>query len=257
MPLHRFFVADELPEGGAASMSLTMSESDVHHLVHVLRLGPGDRIVVVGADGREAEATLVDVEAAVVADVDEPTRRPMRPRVSLAPALSRRERMEFVFQKATELGVAEFLPFASSRCVVRLDEERSGKRAERWRRISAEAAKQSRRADCPEVRDPLTIDDLAAEFGRYDVVLVAWEDAAHTSLGIGAALEVAGAGPNTSVLVVIGPEGGLAEAEIALLEAAGGAVVTLGDTILRTETAAIVACALAIYALGGLGGRAR
>jgi 16S rRNA (uracil1498-N3)-methyltransferase len=256
--LHRFFVASDLPADPACGVDLAFSESDRHHLVRVLRLGPGDRIAVAGPDGREAEATLVSATVdAVVADIDRPLARGARPRVALAPALSRRERMELVMQKATELGVVEVVPFASSRCVVKLDAERSGKRADRWRRIVEEAAKQSQRADVPLVREPASLEDLAAELGRFDVVLLAWEDAAHTSMGIGQALDAAGAGAGTSVLLVIGPEGGLAESEVALLEAAGAAVVTLGETVLRTETAAIVACAVAIYELGGLGGRGR
>lgn len=258
MSLHRFFLAGPLPEPADAAVALALTEADAHHLARVLRLESGDRVMVVGTDGREAEAALEEVGAdRVTATLGEALERPARARVSLAPALARRERMEFAIQKATELGVAEIIPVATARSVVRLDEEKAGRRGERWRRIAEEAAKQSQRAEVPSVRDPLGFSELLEELGRFDVVLVPWEEAAAAGMGVGAALDAAGAEPDTSVLVVIGPEGGLEEAEVAALEAAGGVVVTLGDTVLRTETASVVAVALAIYELGGLGGRVR
>jgi 16S rRNA (uracil1498-N3)-methyltransferase len=254
--LHRFFLTGPLPDAAAQGTRLALSETDLHHLARVLRLEPGDRVMVAGVDGREAEATLsVVTHDAVTADLDAPVVRPARPHVSLAAGIARRERMEFAIQKSTELGVAEVLPVATARTVVRLDEEQGGNRGRRWRRIAQEAAKQSQRTDVPIVRDPLAFSELLAELGRFDVVLVPWEEAGSEGLGIGAALDAAGATPETSVLVVIGPEGGLEEDEVAALEAAGGAIVTLGDTVLRTETASVVAVALATYELGGLGGR--
>jgi 16S rRNA (uracil1498-N3)-methyltransferase len=256
--LHRFFVTGALPASAAAQVTLSLSGTDIHHLHRVLRLVPGDRIVVVDPAGSEAEATLVEVSAAgVTADVDEPVRRPPHPRVVLVPAISRRERMELVVQKATELGVSEIWPLVTERCVVRLDEQRSGRRGERLRLIAQEAAKQSQRSDVPPIREPMTIGAFVAEAGRFDVVLVPWEEASSGGLGIGAALEAAGATADVSVAVVIGPEGGLTEGEVAALEAGGGIVVTLGETVLRTETAGIVAVALTEYELGALGGRAR
>jgi 16S rRNA (uracil1498-N3)-methyltransferase len=138
-----------------------------------------------------------------------------------------------------------------------MDEERAGRRTERWRRIAEEAAKQSQRSDVPQIRETLTIGGLATEAGLFDVVLVPWEETSSGGLGVGAALDAAGATAETSVLVVIGPEGGLTESEVATLEAAGGVAVSLGDTVLRTETAAVVALTLVAYELGALGGRAR
>lgn len=258
MTLHRFFIVGPLADGEAVGFDLTLSAADRHHLIDVLRLVPGDRIVVVDPSGREAEATLRQLTAdVIVGDLDAPITRPRRPRVVLAPAVSRRERMEMVVQKATELGVAEIWPLLTARCIVRLDEQRGQRRSERWRRIAEEAAKQSQRSDVPLVRDPMRLEELAEEVGRFGAVLVPWEEAAGGGLGIGDALDEAGIEADGRVLVVVGPEGGLEESEVALLEAAGGMVVTLGDTILRTETAAIVAVALASYELGALGGRGR
>jgi 16S rRNA (uracil1498-N3)-methyltransferase len=258
MTLHRFFIQGELPGEGDRAVELAMDEADRHHLMRVLRLGSGDRIVVAGVDGREAEATLAEVSAErVMADLGPAIERPRAPCVVLAAGIARRERMEFTIQKATELGVAEIWPLASARCVVRLDEDRAGRRGERWRRIAEEAAKQSQRTDVPLVRDAMTLDALLAETGRFDVVLVPWEEAAATAAGIGEALDAEDAASDMAVLVVVGPEGGFEPSEVDALQAAGARVVSLGQTVLRTETAAVVAVALTAYELGALGGRAR
>lgn len=257
MTLHRFFLAGELPDESTRAEGLPLTEGDRHHIVRVLRLVPGDRVVVVDTRLREAIVMLTEVAPdRIEADVAEFVVRPKRPRVVLAPAVSRKERMDLTVQKATELGAAEIWPLVTARCVVRMDDEKAGRKAERWQRIASEAAKQSQRETVPPVREPMTLSDLAAEMGRFDVVLVPWEEST-ASLGIGRALDAVGATPDTSVLVVIGPEGGLEEAEVAALESAGGVIVSLGDTILRTETAGIVATALALYELGALGGRGR
>jgi 16S rRNA (uracil1498-N3)-methyltransferase len=258
MTLHRFFVTEDLSEDVASGVVLGLTATDVHHLSHVLRLMPGDRVIVADPRGREAEATLVLVTAdSVTADVDAPILRPRAPRIVLAPGLSRRERMEMTIQKATEIGVEEIWPIVTERCVVRLDDERAERRTQRWRRIAEEAAKQSQRAEVPVVREPMTISELASESGRFDIVLVPWEEETSEGPGIGQVLDEAGATPETTVLLVIGPEGGLTAQEIDALSAMGAGVVTLGSTVLRTETAAIVALALTAYELGALGGRAR
>lgn len=257
MTLHRFFVTGALPsEGETAPVGL--SEADRHHLTRVLRLKPGERIIVADAGGTQAEAVLADVSAQAVTAVYGPTAESVpRPRVVLAQAVSRRERMELTVQKATELGVSEIWPVLTARCVVRLDEQRSIKRAERWSRIAEEAAKQSQRSVVPVVREPMSLRELVDAAGSEDVVLVPWEEAAASAPGIGAALDEAGAKMGDGIVVVIGPEGGLEPAEVDALKAAGAHAVSLGDTVLRTETAAIAAVAIVSYEMGALGGRGR
>lgn len=258
MTLHRFFLEGALPEDGSCGVELQTSESDRHHMARVLRLGPGDRIIVADPDSREAEATLVSASSErVTADIGPAIERPRRPCVVLAAGIARRERMEFTIQKATELGVTEIWPLASARCVVRLDEDRAGRRGDRWRRIAEEAAKQSQRSEVPVVREPMSVDALLVEAGRFDVVLVPWEEAASTAVGIGAALDAEDATADASVLVVVGPEGGFETAEVDALQDAGARIVSLGSTVLRTETAAMVAVAITAYELGALGGRGR
>jgi 16S rRNA (uracil1498-N3)-methyltransferase len=260
MSLHRFFIEGPLPDQGAAGWPVPLSPKDLRHLGLVLRMSAGERVVFVDAVGREAEGVLVEVSAdGVTADVPVPSQSTSGPRVALAQGLARRERMELVMQKATELGVTEILPVAFARSVVKLIEEKAGKRTERWRRIAEEAAKQSQRATVPLVREPVDLAGLVAAAKDFDVVLVPWEETVgRPTPGIGEALDAANATAHTSVLLVIGPEGGLEPSEVAALErAVAGITVGLGETVLRTETAGVVAAALAIYELGGLGGRPR
>jgi 16S rRNA (uracil1498-N3)-methyltransferase len=260
MSLHRFFIDSPLPEGGALGWPVPLGPRDLRHLAVVLRMKDGDRVVLADGSRRQAEAVLRTVTPeGVSADVAVPVAAVATPRVGLAQGLARRERMETVIEKATELGAAEIVPVRFSRSVVKLDRERAGERTERWRRIALEAAKQSQRAEAPVVREPIDVPGLLELAAAYDVVLVPWEETVGGigAPGIGDALAARGAGPGTSVLVVIGPAGGLEPAEVErLTREARGVVCSMGETVLRTETAAIVALALVTYALGGLGGRA-
>jgi 16S rRNA (uracil1498-N3)-methyltransferase len=248
MTLHRFFACGPLADEGA----LPLSPSDVHHIRDVLRLAAGDRIVVVDGTGA-AVVRLTDVTG-VVAGVRERALPVVEvPPVVLAQAVPKGDRMEMVIRQATEVGVSRVIPFTSERCVVRMDSARAHAKAERWRRIAGEAAKQSQRTDVPEVSDPVSLAALPALL-EGAVVLVCWEDAGDAR-GIGQVLDGLDVAPDSVVAVVIGPEGGLSSGEVALLEAHGAWVVTLGATLLRTDTAGLIASALVLYERGSLGGR--
>jgi 16S rRNA (uracil1498-N3)-methyltransferase len=246
MALHRFFVTGEAPGAGV----LGLTDADAHHLRDVLRLSAGDEIVVVDGIGAaivRLDATTPDVTGTCI------RRLPARsiPRVTLAPALAKGDKTDTVVRQATELGVARIVPFAAERSVLRLEGAKAEVRAERWRRVAAEAAKQSQRVDVPVIVGPVRVADLPDALVGC-TVLVCWEDASGAP-GIGEALERAAVSEDGEVAVVVGPEGGLTPGEVALLVEAGALPVSLGATILRTETAAVVAAALALYERGGLG----
>ena len=248
MTLHRFFACGPLTDEGA----LPLSPSDVHHIRDVLRLAPGDRIVVVDGTGA-AVVRLTDVTGAVAGVRERALPMVEVPLVVLAQAVPKGDRMETVIRQATEAGVSQFIPFTSERCVVRVDSAKAHAKAERWRRIAEEAAKQSQRTDVPQVADPVPLAELPALL-EGAVVLVCWEEA-DAAPGIGQILDGLDVTPDSVVAVVIGPEGGLSADEVALLEAHGASVVTLGATLLRTDTAGLIASALVLYERGSLGGR--
>jgi 16S rRNA (uracil1498-N3)-methyltransferase len=251
MSLHRFFVDEAVSTG-----RVVVRGSDLHHLRDVLRLRAGDEVAVADPTGEQAVARVLTVgEDEAALEVVTPLPAVSDPDVTLFQGLSRGPKMDLVVQKATEIGVRRIVPVVMSRSVVKLDAKDRGNRAERWRRIALEAAKQSQRATVPGIDEPVTLEEAAALLETFDVVLVPWEEAgAGGAPGVGEALRAATADRASRAAIVIGPEGGMEDGEVARLRAAGAVAVSLGPTILRTETAAIVAVALTSFCLGGLAG---
>ncbi|CAN5215878.1 16S rRNA (uracil(1498)-N(3))-methyltransferase [soil metagenome] len=209
---------------------LALSADQARQIASVLRLGPGDVVVLVSPfeeiDYRLVRVSATSVEGTVLArrSVDAEPRRAL----TLGLPLLRGEHTELVIESATQLGVQRFVPYVSARSVVR--DVSAGKRG-RWERIAREAVETSRRARVPEIAALVPWDTLfEALDGR---VLVAWEEEREVDLA-----DTLTAGPG-AVSLVIGPEGGLAAEEIALARAAGATTVSLGRRPLRAETAAI------------------
>ena len=235
-----------------AEETVVIEGEDHRYLTRVLRLGPGDRVVLFDGEGREADAELVRIGPRE-ADLRIASRRAAPasrrgPRLVLLQSLARGERMDFVVQKATELGVDRIVPVATARAVLQLDGERSESRRARWEKIAREAARQSGRADVPAI-DPVT--DLAravAEVPAEALKLLFYEDA--RAVPLKAALP---ATAPAEIALAIGPEGGFTVEEAASAQAAGFFAVGLGPRILRTETAALAALAILDFAFGDLG----
>lgn len=250
MALHRFFaeIGDiELPAHGAGPLPL--ANADVHHVRDVLRLSPGEEIVLV-VDGSAKRVLLSEVAEQVHGEVLGEVEAFRLPRVTLVQGLAKGEKMDDVVRQVTELGVSRIIPFAAERSVVKLDGARAASRVERWRRIASEAAKQAQRTDVPSVRAVTELADLAPMLAS-SLVLVCWEDADQAP-GIATAIPPE-LDDETDVAVVVGPEGGLTPFEVKTLASAGATIVSMGGTILRTETAGVVASALVLYARGALG----
>jgi 16S rRNA (uracil1498-N3)-methyltransferase len=254
---HRFFLESMLTPGAEAGV-LPLSPGDTHHAMSVLRLTAGDELTVVEPDGStwRVRVTEAATEGLSVEKVEHLPDVPAH-RISLVQGIAKSAKVDLVVEKATELNIAEVIPVLTERSVVRLDAQKMRTRGERWRRVAMAAAKQSRRTSIPIVRDPLTLVEACPLLGEFDIVLVVWEGAAATGTGIGQALDEAHATPESRIALVVGPEGGLTAGEVYSLEALGARAVTLGDTVLRSETAGIVSAALCVYELGGLGGRPR
>jgi 16S rRNA (uracil1498-N3)-methyltransferase len=169
--------------------------------------------------------------------------------ITVYQGLPKAEKMELVVQKLTELGAARLVPVKMERCVVKLDEKDGKKRRERLQKIAREAAKQCKRGGCLEVTEPQTWKQLQEALRGHDLLLTPWEDAN----GYGMKAARAEFPDAKRIGIVIGPEGGMSEGEVSALEALGGKTVTLGPRILRTETAAIASCAMAMLLWGDLG----
>ena len=259
MSLHRFFLTGPLPAHDVQEPAvLPLSTGDLHHAVSVLRLAPDDEIVAVAPDHDARVVRLTSVTADALEGVaGSPLPKSFNPRVTLVQGLAKGDKLDLVVEKVTEIGIEAVVPVAFARSVVKLDPERAAKRGDRLRRVAAAAAKQAQRDFVPAVLDPLTFAELSAYLVGFDVILVAWEDA-DAAPGIGEALTAAGItrdDRDARIAIVVGPEGGLAAREVETLRAQGAVIVSLGPTILRTETAGILSAALCVYESGGLGGR--
>jgi len=259
MSLHRFFLTAPLAENDPALLPL--SDADAHHAVAVLRVRAGEEIEVVEPAPEIALWRVRVVEAAadeergwlVAERVTRLAAPPSGPSVTLFQGVAKGDKMDSIVRQAVEVGAAEIVPVLTMRTVVKLDERKCADRGERWRRIAESAAKQAHRLRVPDVSDPVKLPDALPLLAEYDAAVVLWEE--HHGAGIDAALARVAAEHrgNARVAVVVGPEGGFSAEEVAALEVAGAQPASLGPSILRTETAAVVALAIAVHALGGLG----
>lgn len=230
----RCFTDQPLAPGGVA----TLSESATGHLVRVLRLGVGDAVVLFNGDGKDFAATLRSVgKRGAEAEVTDarPVANESPLRITLAQGIARGEKMDWVLQKGTELGVAAFAPVSTDRTEVKLDAERAAKRLAHWQAILVSACEQSGRARLPRLAEPLSLANYAAaEAAPVKLVLDPTADLGLHDLSLPAAADVA---------LLVGPEGGLSERDLATARAAGFTGLRLGPRILRTETAGLAAIA--------------
>lgn len=249
--LHRFFV----PPDWLEEDRVTIVGSLVHQIRNVLRLGPGDHIVVLDNSGweREVEITRVGKEhvSGRVVDKRLASGEP-RTQITLYQSVLKGRRFEFVLQKGTELGIVEFVPLISDRCLIAsLDDV--DKKGERWQRIILEAAEQSRRGRLPCLRPAMFFHSACENARQGGLSLIPWEEARDVE-GITSLRSVLrGAGqPPFSVNIFVGPEGGFTPGEIELARQYGLIPISLGPRILRAETAGLVAAAAILYELGDL-----
>ena len=232
--MHRFFAEERGCIRG----------EELKHLRQVLRLAPGDGIEVL-YEGRRFAARLTEVspEAALYAEREELPSHEPRCRVTLYQGLCKGEKMDFLVQKCTEMGVHAIVPVEMARSVARA--ERAEKKAERYARIAREATKQCGRARAPEVLPALSFAQALKRMQAHERLLMPYEEG-------GIAFDAPLAARDVGLL--IGPEGGIAPEEAEDVRAVGGVAVTLGSRILRTETAGLVALTLVLHCAGDLGG---
>lgn len=231
----------------AAGRRHTMEGEAANHVSRVLRLRTGDALTLFDGRGGEYAARIEEFRKGAVivavADRSAPVREsPLS--LTLAQGVSRGERMDWVVQKATEIGVTRIIPVLAERTVVKLDAKQAERKLLHWQGIATAACEQSGRDRIPILETPLT---LAEFLGGVD------RRATRVMLSPAASLGVADLPrPEAGILVLIGPEGGLAEAEQRSALAAGFAAVRLGPRVLRTETAAVAALTLLQHRFGDL-----
>jgi len=232
MRLSRFFIDAPLSLG-----EHELPEAQAHYISRVLRMAEGDALQVFDGSGLEYLGTLVEVgkkrvRVALSESFAGQIESPLQ--IHLGQGLSRGERMDWAIQKATELGVGEITPIFSDRCEVRLKDERADKRLQHWRQVAISACEQCGRSRVPVIHPPMLLADWIKQVpAELKLVLhpVAEPWASHAK-------------PAT-LAFLIGPEGGLSDAEVEQAKAGGFHAARLGPRVLRTETAPVVALAVA------------
>ncbi|MBO8168819.1 MAG: 16S rRNA (uracil(1498)-N(3))-methyltransferase [Thermoanaerobacteraceae bacterium] len=248
--MHQFFV----PEVGKIGARIRIAGEEAHHLVNVLRLETGDLVAIADSSGKRFLAALEEMtreEVTAYLERELPSGEPPL-KLTLLQGVAKGDKFDFIIQKTTELGISAIIPVQAQRSVAKIKPERAAKRLQRWQRIAKEAAKQCGRARVPEIEEPATLERALQSLPGDTSIMIPWED--EKTVSIGEALRKHDFSRN--IALVIGPEGGLTAEEVALAVSFGAIPVSLGQRILRTETAAIAAVAIVMYQLGDLGGQA-
>lgn len=238
LPVH---LADDLPHdlaGVAVGAVVELTGPEAHHAVAVRRTRAGERLVLTDGRGTSVTGTVVatgkqrlDLRAETVDTVERPA-----PSVTVVQALPKGDRGELAVEVLTEIGVDRIVPWAAERSVAVWKGERAAKSLARWRATAREAAKQSRRVWHPQVAGLAGLDEVCALVSGAAAAWSLHEDATDPLAGVSV--------PDTGeVVLVVGPEGGISEPELAALRAAGARPRRLGAEVLRTSTAGVAATA--------------
>jgi 16S rRNA (uracil1498-N3)-methyltransferase len=232
--MYQFFVDDSQ----IGKEYVTITGSDVNHIKNVLRMRIGEKIRISSESGQDyfceiAELTDDFVQADILDEKASSTELPSK--IYLFQGLPKGERMEYIIQKAVELGVYEIIPVSMKYCVVKLDEKKAANKIKRWQAISESAAKQSKRSMIPKIHPVMSFREAAAYAATCDLRILPYENERGMSATVETLQKVQ---PGQSISVFIGPEGGFAQEEVDAVRDDMD-IISLGKRILRTDTAAI------------------
>lgn len=243
MSARRFMISSRSIRNGYASFDGEL----FNHIVRVLRLSPGDAVILVDERGSEHKGVIDQVAKEWVAvkiamSVEPPGTGTDTPRITICQAIPKGEKIDLILQKGTELGAHDFWVFGGRRSIVRVREDQRDDKLERWNRITSEAARQCGRRTIPPVSwFPTAVE--AADASDHDLRLLLWEGERDRTLKN----TLADAARPVSAIVAIGPEGGFDPLEVRHFARHGFQPVSLGSRVLRTETSAIAITAILQY----------
>lgn len=243
--MYHFFVNQEQIE----EESIRIIGSDVNHIRNVLRMKPGEELLISSREGGDYHCRVEVVEEEEVLTHimwKESLGRELACSVILFQGLPKGDKMELIIQKNIELGVHAIVPVAMKRCVVKLDAKKADAKQKRWQQIAEGAAKQSKRGIVPEILPVMSYSEALAYARDLDVKLLPYEcaDGMKATKELLSAIE-----PGQKVGIFIGPEGGFEEQEVEAAKGEGFRVMTLGRRILRTETAGMMLMSVLSYLL--------
>lgn len=232
--MYHFFVSEEQINGENAYIE----GSDVNHIANVLRMKPGEELLISVKGDWDYLCKIVDIETDRVnlKVLESMEQRELPVNITLLQGIPKSDKLEMIIQKAVELGVSEIIPVKTKRVVVKIDEKKVDTKVNRWNAIAESAAKQSKRSIIPKVYEPMSIDNALEIVKDFGVKLIPYENAD----GIDKTRKILdGMDKTKDIVVFIGPEGGFEEAEVERIKNSGFEVITLGKRILRTETAGL------------------
>lgn len=246
--MRRFFIEPERVKDD----KILLEGELAHHINHVLRMTSGEEVTLADGCGHLYHGRLSafgkDTVTAEILSVSE-VKGETKTAITLYQGMPKGDKLELIIQKCTELGVDAIVPVFTKRSVVKLDSSKAAKKTERWQKIAQEASQQSKRITVPTIRQPLSWTQLLDVIEPEELTLVLWEDEA--TQGLKTLLEATRLPERINL--IIGPEGGLEEAEVQALKAIGAHSTSLGKRILRTETAGLAALTMVLYHTGDLG----
>ncbi|MFW5749548.1 MAG: 16S rRNA (uracil(1498)-N(3))-methyltransferase [Halanaerobium sp.] len=249
--MNRFFI-DQSTE---INSKVIISGNDYNHLKNSLRLNIGDRVILSDGKGFDMEAEIINFDnerAELMVLTKNESEVEAGIKVWLAQGLPKKSKMDLIVEKATEIGFAGLIPLETKRTVVKYDHKKKAKKQSRWQRVAEAAAKQSGRAVIPEIKEFYNTDNLKKLKGKFDYILLLWEDEVSYSIKNFFKKNIVKSEAN--ILLIIGPEGGFSESEVKEFKSELDAkIITLGPRILRTETAGITALTSILYEKGELG----
>lgn len=243
--MYHFFVTPEQ----VSEQQIIITGSDVNHIKNVLRMKIGEQVQISDGNNRKYLCAVSEMESKeitldILEHLEIDTELPSK--IYLFQGLPKSDKMEWIVQKAVELGVYEIIPVATKRAVVKLDDKKALKKVERWNSISESGAKQSGRSFIPKVTNVMSYKEALEYAKSLDHILIPYELAEGMEATREQISQIKG---GSSVGIFIGPEGGFEVQEVEAAEAAGAKAITLGKRILRTETAGLAALSILMYHL--------
>ena len=259
--MHHIFVNDNIVDLPNKVMRLSKDDDRevFNHLVNSLRINKGEQILCsvvpfASTFDYRCEVSNVDSENVELIIKEEMKSRELPVNINLYQGISKADKLEFIIEKAVELGVSSITPLSTEYCIAKIDEKKSGKKIDRFNKIAKSAAEQSKRHIIPKVNEPLKFSDLVNEIGNTSEKniynLLFYENADGITGTKNVIKEIKhdlGNKSDVSVNVIIGPEGGFSESEIDMAKQSRFSILSLGDRILRTETAAVTALSILMY----------
>lgn len=242
--MYRFYVEQHQIE----DKQITILGGDVNHIKNVLRLKPGEKVLLCDGRGIEYICSLQEFNAQEIITAIEERKEcenELPVRITLYQGLPKKDKMELIIQKAIELGVYEIVPVMTKRTIVKLeDSKKEAKKLERWQSIAESAAKQSHRGYIPVVRPVIGFKEALKEAGQFDLSMIPFEHAEQMEITRETIKKLHNC---ETAAIFIGPEGGFEDSEIENANDQGIVPITLGKRILRTETAGLAVLSMIIY----------